>query len=332
MRKDRSLDSCFEEIQCYSHYQGADYTGIRNRYGDKFLRKRLNGQLDLYRIHHSEDKDHPLHWKQRAFRSFLKMGLICTGLYPRAKQNARTPVVIERTILLPQLPAEFDGIRILQVSDFHFEFIPELPKIMKQALSGTTFDLCVCTGDFRGETTGPYQESLEHLATCRESLGPDMYTVLGNHDNVELIPRLSALGIRCLVNESVYVRKGESSLCLVGIDDPHYYQTHDLENFRQEVKDAATSILLSHSPEICREAAEIGFDVMLSGHTHGGQICLPGGFPVMGHIGSAPRKCLRGAWNVDQLQGYTSNGIGCSTMDVRLNCPPELTIHTLKRI
>jgi predicted MPP superfamily phosphohydrolase len=143
--------------------------------------------------------------------------------------------------------------------------------------------------------------------------------------------RLPELGIRCLMNESFPLTQDGEEILVVGVDDPQHYQTHDLDFCRTEVASATTSILLSHTPEICREAADCGFDLMLSGHTHGGQLCLPGGIPLIGHIGSAPRKVIRGEWHMGDLQGYTSSGIGCSSIDVRLNCPPEITIHILRR-
>ena len=93
----------------------------------------------------------------------------------------------------------------------------------------------------------------------------------------------------------------------------------------------ATSILLAHSPEIFRHAAYAGFDLMLSGHTHAGQICLPGGRPLMCNA-RCPRYVCAGAWRFEQLQGYTSAGSGVSVVDVRFNCPPEVTLHVLRAV
>lgn len=331
MKKDRSLEECLARVEAISHYAGSDYQAIRDSIGDEFLRKRLNRQLDLYESHRTGDQLEHLHWNRKVMRTLVRLGLGGTGLLKRARRNARSPVVVEREIFLPTLPPSFDGFRILQLSDFHFEFIPELPLILRKALSGLHFDTCFLTGDFRGETTGPYEESLAHLSACRDLFGPEVVTVLGNHDNVELMIRLPAMGIRCLMNDAFHLRRGEDALFVAGVDDSQHYQTHDLEFCREEVAESVVSILLSHSPEICREAAAAGFDVMLSGHTHGGQLCLPGGIPVFGHIGRAPRACIRGSWQIGSLQGYTSCGVGCSSMDVRLNCPPEITVHTLRR-
>ena len=96
-----------------------------------------------------------------------------------------------------------------------------------------------------------------------------------------------------------------------------------------QIRQSEFSILLSHTPEIYRQAAHAGFDIMLSGHTHGGQICLPGGIAVT--LDSVlPRRLGSGAWRHGGMTGYTSKGAGCSIIPVRFNCPPEITLHHLK--
>jgi uncharacterized protein len=88
--------------------------------------------------------------------------------------------------------------------------------------------------------------------------------------------------------------------------------------------------LLSHTPEVYRQAAHAGFDLLLSGHTHGGQICLPGSIPLMLEA-VLPRRMGAGAWQHGKMAGYTSVGAGCSVVPVRFNCPPEITLHRLRR-
>ena len=87
---------------------------------------------------------------------------------------------------------------------------------------------------------------------------------------------------------------------------------------------------MSHTPEIYRQAAHSDFTVMLCGHTHGGQICLPGEIPIT-LDSTMPRRLGRGAWSYHRMIGYTSVGAGTSIVEVRLNCPPEVTLHTLTR-
>src|SRR5262245_37161324 len=86
------------------------------------------------------------------------------------------------------------------------------------------------------------------------------------------------------------------------------------------------SILISHTPEVYRQAALADFNVLLSGHTHGGQICLPGGIPFT--LNSVlPRSMGSGPWKYRNLIGYTSVGAGTSIVAVRFHCPPEITLH-----
>ena len=90
------------------------------------------------------------------------------------------------------------------------------------------------------------------------------------------------------------------------------------------------SILLSHTPEIYRQAAHADFDLLLCGHTHGGQVCLPGSIPLT-LDSELPRRFGAGLWQYHTMVGYTSAGAGSSIVAVRFNCPPEITLHTLRR-
>ncbi len=97
-----------------------------------------------------------------------------------------------------------------------------------------------------------------------------------------------------------------------------------------QIPDGVISILLSHTPEIYRQAAHADFDLLLSGHTHGGQICLPGAIPITLDA-TLPRRMGSGPWRYRRMVGYTSVGVGSCLVAVRLNCPPEITLHRLRR-
>ena len=99
---------------------------------------------------------------------------------------------------------------------------------------------------------------------------------------------------------------------------------------RAAIPTGETAILLSHTPEVYRQAANAGFAVLLAGHTHGGQLCLPGGMPIT-LDSNLPRRFGVGAWRFGALTGYTSVGAGSSLVAVRLNCRPEITLHRLER-
>jgi len=102
----------------------------------------------------------------------------------------------------------------------------------------------------------------------------------------------------------------------------------NLEKALDGVPAAAPTVLLSHTPEVYRQAAHSAIDLLLCGHTHGGQICLPGGVPVFLDA-RIPRSLGGGAWRYGDMQGYTSRGAGNSITEARLNCPAEITVHTL---
>ena len=117
---------------------------------------------------------------------------------------------------------------------------------------------------------------------------------------------------------------------LAGIDDAHFFRVDNIEKAALVIPHGEFSILLSHTPEIYRQAAHANFDLLLSGHTHGGQICLPGSIPIKLEA-VLPRRMGAGAWQYHNMSGYTSVGAGTSVVPVRLNCPPEITLHRLRR-
>jgi predicted MPP superfamily phosphohydrolase len=169
------------------------------------------------------------------------------------------------------------------------------------------------------------------MRRIRAVLNDPVYGVLGNHDSVAFVTAFEAMGIRMLVNEAAMLRRGDAQIALVGIDDPHFYRLDSIPHAIAGVASDVPSILLSHAPEVYRQAARAGFDAMLCGHTHGGQICLPGGHPVTIDA-DVPRRMGRGSWRAHGMIGYTSPGAGTSIVDVRINCPPEITLHRLCRL
>lgn len=320
-----------ERVRGYSHYQQVDYERLAVRFGSKFLATRLRRQMIVYDKVERVERSPVLRWKKNLSRTAILSGLWCLGGLARARAAAREPWILEREIFFPNLPRGFDGYRVLHLSDFHFDLTPELAGIVRERLAGARFDLCVLTGDYRGETHGAYEESLAHLESAREALGNSVYAILGNHDCIEIMLRLPEMNIHGLVNDAVWLERQGERILLAGIDDPHFYRTHDFSRFRDRIHESPFTLLLAHSPEVYREAAREGVDFMLSGHTHGGQLCLPGGLALVAHVRNTPRALLRGAWKWKNLRGYTSPGVGTSTLDCRLNCPAEITIHVLRR-
>jgi hypothetical protein len=132
-----------------------------------------------------------------------------------------------------------------------------------------------------------------------------------------------------LVNEYATIVRDDQRIWLAGIDDAHFFRLDNIEKAAVEIPADEYSILLSHTPEVYRQAAHADFNLMLSGHTHGGQLCLPGSIPIMLDA-MLPRRMGAGAWRHNAMQGYTSVGAGTSMIAVRLNCPPEITLHHLR--
>jgi predicted MPP superfamily phosphohydrolase len=261
--------------------------------------------------------------------SVIRNTLRLTGLYWCGKRNAERVTIRHNEISSKRLPAEFDGFTILHISDMHVDMNEGAMKCLAEILPGLTYDICVLTGDFRGATFGPFDAALEGLAQVRARLEGPAFAVLGNHDTIRMVPGIEDMGIRMLLNESEPLVRGNERIYLAGIDDAHYYRVDNIEKAAAETPPGAFSILLSHTPEIYRQAAHAGFDLLLGGHTHGGQICLPGAIPIT--LDSVlPRRMGAGAWDYGGMAGYTSVGVGSCIVPVRINCPPEITLHRLR--
>ncbi len=262
--------------------------------------------------------------------SVIRTVLKLCGLYGRGRRNAERIVVKTNEVRSAKLPASFDGFTMLHISDTHVDMNQRAMQHLTELVSGLQYDVCVLTGDFRGRTFGPYDAALKGMARLTGHLRPPVFGVLGNHDTIRMLPALEAMGIRMLQNECEAIGRGKEAIYLAGIDDAHYFRVDNIEKAASDIPDSAFSILLSHTPEIYRQAAHAGFDLLLSGHTHGGQICLPGSIPIT--LDSVlPRRMGAGAWRYGDMDGYTSVGAGSSIVAVRFNCPPEITLHRLSR-
>ncbi|MBQ0747080.1 MAG: metallophosphoesterase [Marinobacter sp.] len=261
---------------------------------------------------------------------FIRFCLRVSGLLGRGQANSRRLDTVHNRFLLPGLPGCFEGFRILHLTDLHVDMDEANLQAVIQQISPLDYDLCVLTGDYRKETWGPAEAALEGMARLREAIRGPAYAVLGNHDSVRMVPALEDMGYVLLMNEMVPIERGGEHLYLAGVDDPHFYKVHNLHRAGDDIPPGSISLLLSHSPEIWREASHAGYDIFLCGHTHGGQICLPGRIPITLDA-DCPRRLGRGYWRANGMQGYTSPGTGTSVVNVRLNCPPEVTTHTLTR-
>jgi uncharacterized protein len=265
---------------------------------------------------------------------FFKKLLQYSGIYKKWHANALDVQIRHESWKFANLPANFDGFRILQISDLHIDALPELSEIVPALMSKTEFDLCVFTGDFRFEihcTTERIGDLLKPIIEAANQAEYPALGILGNHDYLEYtLENVADMGLKFLFNESMELQRGEDKILMTGLDDVHYYRTGRLFEQREFIANADFKLLLIHSPEYYREAALYGYDHYLCGHTHGGQLCLPGGIPVIANCRS-PRKYNRGRWQYKKLRGYTSLGTGSSGIPLRWNCPPEIVVHHLER-
>ena len=265
-------------------------------------------------------------WAEWIIRNVLK----ATGLYWRARQNAERILVKRNDMRFKTLPPLFEGFTILHISDLHVDMNEVAMNRLIELIGSMQYDVCVLTGDYRGRTFGPFQPALDGVARVGTHLKQPIYAVLGNHDTIQMVPGLEAMGIRVLLNECETIVRKDQRIYLAGIDDAHFFRVDNIEKAALSIPRGEFSILLSHTPEVYRQAAHANFDLMLSGHTHGGQICLPGSIPIKLEA-VLPRRMGAGPWQYNDMTGYTSVGAGSSVVPVRLNCPPEITLHRLRR-
>lgn len=304
---------------------------LEKRIGRVHLRQRLGIESD-----HATDifgRGRTLFHIENCYPSHVLFRLLlkCLGLYERGRRNAQNIQIRHNEVPLEHLPAAFDKFTILQISDLHLDMDGGFPQALIERLEQVDYDLCVMTGDFRALTFGAFEPALAALQRVRAAINRPVYAILGNHDSIRMVLPMEEMGITLLMNEAVTIERQGAVIYLAGIDDPHYFQMENFEKTAQNIPSDGVSILLSHSPETYRRAAHTGFDLMLSGHTHGGQICLPGGIPLMTNA-RCPRRFCAGPWRYHGMQGYTSVGSGSSIVDVRFNCLPEITLHHLRAI
>jgi len=258
-----------------------------------------------------------------------RIGLQMLGLASRAYREFLDVQLVENIVPLHRLPRAFDGFRLLQLTDLHSDIDPALIDRVIERLSAARFDLAVLTGDYHNEIGLPWDDSLALTLRLVPHLGANPLAVLGNHDFLAKVEPLEAGGLRVLLNESVAIERDGARLWICGVDDAHSFHTHDLRAASAGIPSGECRVLLSHTPETADEAAALGYDLHLSGHTHGGQICLPGG-RILVRKARVPRPLLAGPWKVGRMSGYTSRGTGSCGVPGRLNCPPEITTHILR--
>jgi uncharacterized protein len=256
-------------------------------------------------------------------------GLFACGLSARGRRNTLDLQVEEHEAVIPCLPKVFQGFRLLQLADLHCDLDERIIDRITRIMATIAHDAVVLTGDYHTKVHRPFDRSLAAMLRLIPHLNPRRFAILGNHDFLAKVAPMEEAGLPFLLNEALPLEYGGSRIWICGIDDPHFFRTHNLSAARAGVPDGDPTILLSHSPEIYREAAAHGYSLMLSGHTHGGQMCLPGGCPIYRNAPGCRREHLSGSWREGPMIGYTSRGSGTAGVTARFNCPPEITLHIL---
>jgi predicted MPP superfamily phosphohydrolase len=249
--------------------------------------------------------------------------------------------LIEQTIHLRRLPEAFHGLRIAQVSDIHYDEFTE-PYFVREIVRRVNAlhpDIVVLTGDF--VTDGPLPRSVGARLSypCAEILSgiqcPYRFASLGNHDTLVgsavVVDALKVHGIPTLVDSYLPFERDGSRLWFAGLRS----SLEDTPNLSDAVPRRAGPlepvILMAHEPDYALQVVKYGgVDLMLSGHTHGGQIRLPFIGTPRPMLAKGGRHFVHGHFNVGPLQLYVNRGIGTVKVPVRFLCPPELTLITLQ--
>ncbi len=235
-------------------------------------------------------------------------------------------------MMLPFLPPAFAGCRLLFITDLHIDAHESLVDRTLQLIAGMDCDYIMLGGDYTFGLNRDSQRSFDLMTRIAGYLTDRtrVFGILGNHDRYSMAECLNACGIEMLINDHVCLEKGGDRVYVAGMDDGHYYHADDLERADEGIPKDVFKIMLCHSPEKYQEVAQKGYSFYLAGHTHGGQICLPGDI-VLVSSATVPRRMIKGQWRYGDMAGYTSKGVGTSGVRARFFCPPEITLITLKR-
>ncbi|HEY7180410.1 MAG TPA: metallophosphoesterase [Blastocatellia bacterium] len=247
--------------------------------------------------------------------------------------------ITHQTIAIEKLPVEFQGLRVVQLSDVHHSPFLDEERINEAVRMANDLapDLVVLTGDY-------ISHSRDYIFPCARALGRlraphGVFAVLGNHDHwtdgAMMRAALADQGIHVLCNESERIERGSSYIRLAGVDDM-MVKRDDLRRALEETYWDETRILLSHNPAIIREAARAGVDLVLSGHTHGGQInwrLLTGrqDRKTARWLRRPSRRLMRGHAQLGSTQLYVNRGLGTVVVPLRYGCTPEVTLLEIVR-
>jgi len=283
----------------------------------------------------------PIRWKQRgrvapysvSKRPATPLRALALNLTHAARAALTEPYMLtveHQPISLRRLPKEFDGFRIVQLSDVHHGPFSSTEQIERAVETANRLrpDIIALTGDY-------ISRERHYAAPCAEMLGRlqakyGVYAVLGNHDHwtdAALITDLfRAEGITVLINQGMHFEHRGASFWLAGVDDT-MVGLEDISLALAGARKDEMKLLLAHNPIILRRAARAGVDLVLSGHTHGGQVALRSERSASGR---PRRRLLKGLGHQGNTQIYVTRGLGTVILPIRYGCPPEVSLLELR--
>lgn len=276
-------------------------------------------------------------------RQFFERSILAAGglaAFEGFIREPRHPVGEEIEVKLARLPEAFDGFKIAQISDIHYGPYMDQAGVARGVRIAEKWrpDLVALTGDFTSRPLGKAYgiDGARHAEPCADELvkwkDVRMVAILGNHDHwndADIVTgALRDRGIPVLRNESIPIERDGARLWIAGSDDALVGASDMAKTLQRVPRDEAT-VLLMHEPDVADHVVGYSVDLQLSGHSHGGQVRLPGVGPII--LPELARKYHSGLNRVGRLQVYTNWGLGMITPPVRLLCPPKVTLLVLRK-
>lgn len=244
--------------------------------------------------------------------------------------------VREVDVPIPGLPDDLEGLRLLHLSDIHLSAFlsePELARVI-DASNELRPHLALITGDLISSHSDPLDACIRQIARLKTDGG--IYGCLGNHEAYAKVENHTAdlgarAGVRFLRQQAQQLRFGNSTLNLAGVDfQSHRLKDHYLEGAGRMVVPGATNILLSHSPDVFPVAAQQGYNLLLAGHTHGGQVNVE----ILDQSINPSRfftPYVYGLYRSGAAAAYVTRGIGTIGIPARIGAPPEISVLRLRK-
>jgi len=284
----------------------------------------------------------PIRWKQRGRivpysspnRPQTPLKTLALNLTHVARAALTEPYMLSvehQRIFLRRLPAALEGFRIVQLSDIHHGPFSSTEQIERAVETANRLqpDIIALTGDY-------ISRERQYAAPCAEMLGRlraryGVFAVLGNHDHWTDAPLITDLfraeGITVLINEGMRFEKNGGAFWLAGVDDT-MVGLEDIPLALAGAREDEMKLLLAHNPIVLRRAARADVDLVLSGHTHGGQVAIRSD---RSETARSRRRLLKGLGHEGNTQIYVNRGLGTVVLPIRYGCPPEVSLLELRR-